>query len=85
MTVSIDADRRITVKFYKMHRTYEAGTSAGYSFFSSKHDAEKARAEWIDLGAELEHAADIERIDIEPTKAGILAALNRFGSHADNG
>ena len=68
-----------------MHRTYEAGTSAGYEFFSNRRDAEKARTEWRGLGAELEHAADIERIDIEPTKAGILAALNRFGAHADNG
>lgn len=71
--------------FYRLHRTYEAGTSAGYEYFWGKGTAEKAMRQWLDRDYELEHDAEIEVIEVEPTKAGIMFALNKYANHADNG
>jgi hypothetical protein len=75
------------MRFYQVHMTHEAGESAGYSYHTSKRDAEQAMAHWRsnDPGPDLDHDASITEIEIRPTKAGILSALKRFASHNDNG
>lgn len=74
------------MKFYQVHRTCEAGTSAGYEYHGSKREADKAANAWIRNGSETdEHGANVTVIDVAPTRAGILAALNRYAEHADNG
>lgn len=74
------------MKLYSLHRTHSAGESAGHEFFASKRDADKAAAEWRRQGSELEeHAAEVQPITVEPTRQGILRALNRYASHTDNG
>lgn len=73
------------MKFYRLHRMHEAGISVGYEYFSSKRAAERDANHWLNQGDELEHEADIDTIEIKPTKGGILAALNKYATHADNG
>lgn len=71
------------MKFYKLHRTTDAGSSAGYEFYTNKREAEKAAQEWRTEYPD--ERATVEEITIQPTRAGILGALNRFASHPDNG
>jgi hypothetical protein len=83
------------MKFYRLHMTCENGISAGFRWFTTARDAVTAerqhRAQNTDPnapegetpGAPFEASCEI--VNIEPTKAGILAALNAFASHADNG
>jgi hypothetical protein len=75
------------VKLYQLHRIHEAGESAGYEYFSSKREAAKAASEWRKStpGPDDDHETEIKEIEVTPTKAGILAALNRYGKHNDNG
>lgn len=74
------------MRIYSLHRTHSAGESAGYEFFGSRRAADKAAAEWIRSDDSLlEHGTEIKPIEVEPTKSGILRALNRYASHNDNG
>lgn len=75
------------MRFYQLHRLHEAGESAGYEYFSSKDDAQKAARTWRanNPGPDDDHESEITPIEVEPTKAGILAALNRYAKHPDNG
>lgn len=73
------------MKLYQVDYTCEAGNSAGYGYFGNKREAAKASNLWRAQGNELEHGAEIRAIEVEPTKSGILKALNRFASHANNG
>lgn len=72
--------------FYQLHRTHSAGESAGYEYFTSLKDAERAAAAWRRSDDSLlEHGTAIDKIEVKPTKAGILRALNRYANHCDNG
>ena len=71
------------MKFYQVCTTTEGGNSAGSRFFTSKSEAEKAAHQF--RRAEPGEWADVYQITVIPTKAGILAALNRHASHPDNG
>jgi len=71
------------VKFYQVCTTTEGGNSAGSEFFTSKAEAEKAARKF--RRDEPQEFARVNEIDVTPTKAGILAALNRHASHPDNG
>lgn len=75
------------MRFYRLHRTCEAGVSAGYDYFTNKRDAESALSYWRknSPGADQDQQGEIDTIEIEPTRSGILAALNRYAAHADNG
>jgi len=75
------------MKFYQLHRTCEAGTSAGYEYFTSRREAKRALAVWRrnSPGDVQDQQGDIEPIEIEPTRAGIVHALNRYANHEDNG
>ena len=60
-----------------------SGQSAGFEFFKSKRDAQRKVSNpevLIDL-----IPGPIIPIDVEPTKAGFLHALNRLAGHPDNG
>lgn len=65
------------MKFYCVPIRNEDQNSGGYNWFTNKREAEA------------EHKAhglyDIQVVDIKPTKAGILRALNIHASHPDNG
>jgi hypothetical protein len=71
------------MKFYSVHRTTEAGASAGYEWFTSKRKADAAATKWRTDNPD--ETATVGEWEIEPTKAGILAALNLHASHPDNG
>jgi hypothetical protein len=74
------------MKIYQLHRTHSAGESAGYEYFASRREAEKAASDWRRSDDSLlGHASTIEQIEVEPTRRGILRALNRYANHADNG
>jgi hypothetical protein len=78
--------------FYRVNYSVNGGNSAGFSWHTSKNDALKAaRADYAadpteyDMHAPTQGDDRIERITITPTRAGILAALQLYASHADNG
>lgn len=76
------------MKFYQLHKIHEAGTSAGFEYFTNKKEAQRAVIDW--LGDTEESVCDAEgsvilEIEIEPTKQGVLSALNRWAKHPDNG
>ncbi|WP_166306415.1 hypothetical protein [Bradyrhizobium sp. 2S1] len=64
------------MRFYQVHRLAEGGQSAGYEYFTSKRAADRAVSDWRD--DDLEQIANVEPIDITPTRAGILLALNTY-------
>lgn len=71
------------MKFYQVCKTTEGGNSAGSWFFTNKAEAEKSAREFRQ--EEPDEFANVYEIIVEPTKAGILDALNRHASHPDNG
>lgn len=78
------------MRFYRLHRYHVENGSAGYEYFTNERDATKARAEWYGNFEEEERVtncegSEYEIIEVEPTKVGILKALNRWASHNDNG
>jgi len=78
--------------FYRVRYSTEGGSSAGYSWHTSRRDADRALAAAI-ANDPAEYADDarvrmedrIQPVTITPTKAGILAALRQFASHEQNG
>lgn len=72
------------MKIYRLHVRENQAGSVGYTFFTSKGAAEKAKRD-----AEQGINVAAVRIDgpygIELTKTGVLAALNHYASHPDNG
>ncbi len=74
------------MRFYRLHWTTEGGNSGGFDYFTRKDDAEReARAFMRQHGGEDGEEADVDAIDIVPTRDGILRALKWLASHADNG
>lgn len=73
--------------FYRNHYRTNGGCSAGYGWFSSRAAAEQAARAADQNADDPEDLTDpvAERIEIEPTRRGILDALNRHASHAENG
>ncbi len=71
------------MRFYQVHMTHEAGTSIGFEYYTTRPAADKAAAEY--LFDYPEESAEVTAIDVEPTKAGILRALNQYAGHPDNG
>jgi hypothetical protein len=78
------------MRFYQLHKTHEAGTSAGFDYFTTEREARRAFREWMGESKDEERVCDREgttltTIEIDPSKAGILRALNRWASHPNNG
>ncbi len=72
------------MKLYRLHLHVEMGCSGGFEFFTSRREAERRKRE-LDAQNDPVDAAEIDEIEITPTKSGILAALNRYADHPDNG
>lgn len=69
--------------FYRISITVDNGVSAGYEFFTSWREAMGFKNEYLrDNPGE---TVDWDIIRVDPTKAGILKALNSFARHPDNG
>jgi len=72
------------VRFYRNHYVDEQGESNGYAFFRTKKDAERAWREAEQEG-DLDGSICAEPIEVNPTRGGIVAALNTYAAHPDNG
>ncbi len=66
------------MKIYRNHLEAEGGISGGYTWHSSKTAAKQAARKVETLEAARPY-------DITLTKRGVIAFLNAFGSHPDNG
>lgn len=78
------------MRFYRVHFWEGEMSSHGFKFFARRTDAEKASRAWVKDIIDSKNGnwgptGDIDEIDIQPTKAGILEALNQYASHNDNG
>lgn len=73
------------MRFYRNHYHTDEDGSFGFSWHTSKTDAKREYSERTEQGNDGQFASVAEPIDIEPTKAGILAALNEYASHPNNG
>lgn len=75
------------MQFYRLHRRDNVDFgSAGFEWFTARKDAEAAMSAWIkENGEDRALGTAIATIDITPTKKKLLAFLNEFASHADNG
>jgi hypothetical protein len=70
------------MRFYRVHVPQPDGTSNGFEFYTAEAEA-RSRAHG--LRVIWKERAKVEPILIEPTKAGILAALRYYAAHPDNG
>jgi hypothetical protein len=68
------------MKFYQLNRMDEGGASHSRVYFSNKDDADKAGRGWRRENQSLHFS--VEMIDVDPTKQGILKAMNRAAGHA---
>lgn len=79
------------MKFFRVHLFDSVDSSAGYEFASNERDARMIVAKFKQNNRDRVKAAGgvfndkIELIEIEPTKTGILKALNRYAGHPNNG
>ena len=73
------------MRFYKVEFYCEGEGPLGYEFCASKRDAQRMLRERGGSDLAPGESESIRAIDIEPTKAGILHALNRLAGHANNG
>ena len=71
------------MRFYR-NSYVTAGEHNGFSWHTSKRDADQTAAEFHARNP-LEDKPETIEVDIEPTKAGILQALRQYASHNDNG
>jgi hypothetical protein len=79
----IEKRTRGKMLFYHTTKTTEGGNSATSEWFTNKREAEKCAAQWVKDNPD--EWARIYEWEIEPTKQGILRALNLHASHPDNG
>jgi hypothetical protein len=76
------------MRFYRVHFESGNGECAGFSWHSSKSGALRAAREAFKddpVAYELEGFPTIEEVQVEMCKEGVLAALNRYANHPDNG
>lgn len=89
------------MKLYRVHMTTMEEGSNGFEWYSSKAAAERAASKFVrnnqpedekeDYYANLARRVnapdrpEVEAVEFPTTKAGILALLNAYASHPDNG
>ena len=77
------------MKFYRVSYSQDGGNSGGYSWHTSRAEAEtEARVAYENDRREydgLNTRPQIDLIEITPNKRGILAALRVHASHEANG
>jgi hypothetical protein len=61
-------------------RRVDGDEHTGYGYYSSKRDADAGVRD-----ASPHCKCTLEIIEVKPSKAGIISALELYGSHADNG
>lgn len=76
------------MKFYRVSLSCEGGNSGGFVWGTNRAHVAAQRA-WAMRNDPEEYkrtgTPEIEVVEIEPTKAGILAALRQYAAHPDNG
>lgn len=73
---------------YSFHGNKSEANKAAKEFLDLFEPTEELRKEYAAMGdtpPRNDAEAQVTVIDVTPTKAGILAALNRFASHNNNG
>ena len=72
-----------SMRIYQNHYRDPMHESHGYSYHTSKADAQRAARKNVreDPGSEVQ----TEVMEFPISKAGLLRALNRCGTHPDNG
>lgn len=78
------------MKIYRNSYQSHQESSCGFSFHSSAKEARKEMAKFKKNSQskgfdDFNPDSSTEPIDIIPTKKGIIAALNAYASHNDNG
>lgn len=63
------------ILIWRKHIRDTDGESRGFTFHTSRLEAIKDSGD----------AAGIDVLEIDPSKAGIILALNRYAAHPDNG
>jgi len=82
---------RAPIKFFRVGLTDARDGHQGFVFVKTLTEANtrrrafKARYPTRAMRRECLPRVDIDLIEVEPTREGILAALNRYASHAENG
>jgi hypothetical protein len=72
-------------KYYQVSTTNLDGDQ-GYTYTTSKAEAERAKQTFLDMNCDDKFAdATVREIEVEPTKRGILNALLVYANHPDNG
>lgn len=66
---------------YKISTRHNFDEHSGYYFYSALAEAKKEQCRQKKNGCQ----CDIEKVEVAPTKKGIISALNRHASHPDNG
>jgi hypothetical protein len=69
------------MKIYRVSYRDSSDEHKGYEYFSNKTDAVKADNK--NRGNQMRD--DVEEIEFQPTKSGVLRLLNIYASHPDNG
>lgn len=73
------------MRFYKVSlQTVEAG-DLGAEWYTDLKTAKRSADDFERFNAEDDPEAVVTPVDIQPTKAGILAALKMHATHPDNG
>jgi hypothetical protein len=72
------------MKLYRITHYIDGGSSGGFSWETSVEAAKRTAAEYKRNNPD-ELDSEIEPVEFEPTKAGILALLRQYAQHADNG
>lgn len=73
------------MKLARLHKQTVLEGSDGYAFYGSQREAEKARTAHKRDNKLKDPCSEIDTIEVEPTREGIIKALNRYAGHPDNG
>ena len=78
------------MRFYRVSLGDEADGHSGYSWFTSRREADAAVAEFLKAntptdGSENLLQTNVEEVHIVPTRTGIRQALNQYAGYPNNG
>jgi hypothetical protein len=71
------------MRFYQVHIHVDHGSSGGFEYFTTEDKAKQCVREHKQNNPNEDYPINI--IEIKPTLAGIVSALNVYASHPDNG
>lgn len=72
------------MRFYRVFFNSDHDSSCGFGWFTNKREAKRAAREWEREDPD-DHRTEIESVDVDSTKRGILSALKIYATHPDNG